>query len=130
MTVDDQPTCGKGLAAGAALPESLGTVMDAMAEVLEAHLQALDLDDESSRLEYAAYESLAREHREIAAQLAATAQEMLGYRDLPMGRHDMEAMSRQHDPFKNLVDEKRKLLVLLQESVKEDQALLEEMGCS
>lgn len=126
MTFDDEPTCGKGLAASATLPASLGNVMNAMAEVLEAHLQALDMDDERSRQEYAAYESLAREHREIASQLAATAQAMLGCRDLPMGRHDMQAMSRQHDPFENLVDEKRKLLVLLHESVKEDQALLEE----
>jgi hypothetical protein len=126
MTGDDQPTCGKGLAAGAALPEALGHVMNAMAKVLEAHMQALDLEDESSRLEYAAYESLAQEHRQIASQLAATAQEMRGYRDLPMGRHDMDAMSRQRDSFERLVDEKRKLLTLLQESAKEDQALLGE----
>jgi hypothetical protein len=128
MIADDQPTCGKGLAASAALPESLGHVMNAMAEVLEAHMQALDLDDESSRLEYAAYESLAEEHRQIASQLAATAQEMLGYRDLPMGRHDMQAMSRQQKPFEKLVEEKRALLALLKESAKEDEALLEETG--
>jgi hypothetical protein len=128
MTLDDQPTCGKGLAASSPLPASLGNLMNAIAGVLEAHMQALDLDDANSRQEHAAYENLAREHRQIAAQLEATAQDMLGYRDLPMGKHDMQAMSRQIEPFEKLMDEKRRLHSMLQESINEEQAMLEEMS--
>jgi hypothetical protein len=127
MTSDDQPTCGKGLAASAGLPESLGNVMRAMADLLEAHLPALDLDDENARQEYAAYENLVQQHRRIAVQLADVAREMVGYRDLPMGRHDMAAMERQVEPFKEFVSHKQNLLTLLQEMDKEDQAMLEEM---
>jgi hypothetical protein len=57
----------------------------------------------------------------------ATAQEMVGYRDLPMGQHDMQAMAHQVEPFKTFVQLKRNLLTLLQEMDKEDQAMLEEM---
>ena len=130
MGSDDQPTCGKGLAANAVLPEHLGNLMRAMADVLEAHLATLDLDDQNARQEYAAYESLVQEQRQIAALLAATAQEMAGYRDLPMGRHDMQALAQQLEPFKQFVQQKRNLLSLLQEMDREDQAMLEEMHAS
>ena len=126
MTSEDQPTCGKGLAANAVLPEHLGHLMHAMADVLEAHVQTLDLDDENARRERAAYTSLIEQHRHIATQLADTAREMVGYRDLPMGRHHMEAMAQQVEPFKTFVRQKRDLLSLLQEMDNEDRAMLEE----
>jgi hypothetical protein len=100
-----------------------------MADVLQAHLAALDLDDENARREHAAYERLIRDLSQAADQLTATAQEMVGYRDLPEGRHDMEAMAGQVEPFRHFVEQKRNLLVLLQEMDREDQAMLEEETC-
>jgi hypothetical protein len=126
---DEQATCGTGLAASAVLPASLGQVVSAMADVLQAHLAALDLDDENARREHAAYERLIRDLSQAADQLTATAQEMVGYRDLPEGRHDMEAMAGQVEPFRHFVEQKRNLLVLLQEMDREDQAMLEEETC-
>lgn len=127
MTGNDQPTCGAGLAANAVLPEHLGQVTSAMADLLHAHLSTLDLGDEHSRREYAAYESLIDELRQVSDQLAATAREMVEYRPLPMGRHDLEAMAGQIEPFKHYVRQKRGLLALLQAMDKEDQAMLGEM---
>jgi hypothetical protein len=128
MTDDDQPTCGKGLAANAVLPEHLSALMNAMADLLDAHVLTLDLTDETTRAEYDAYTSLARQHSEIGARLASVAQEMAGYRDLPMGRHHMEAMAGQTEPFARLVGRKRELLTLLHDAVAEDQEMLDQMG--
>jgi hypothetical protein len=127
MDSDDQPTCGKGLAANAVLPEHLGQVTRAMANVLQAHVSALDLGDEHSRREYAAYENLIHELRQVADQLAATAQEMVGYRNLPMGRHDLAAMAQQVEPFRHYVQQKRNLLAVLQAMDDEDRAMLQAM---
>jgi hypothetical protein len=128
--VDDEPTCGKGLAAHASLPAAFGAVIDAVAENLEGHLGTLDLTDENSRLEHEAYERLVKEHRAIAAQLRATAEAMAGYRDLPMGRHDEEALGspRIVDAFVSLVRVERELLTLLGERVAEHEQMLAEFG--
>ena len=65
----------------------------------------------------------------IADLLNTVANEMAGYRDLPMGRHDMRAMS---DPkilqaFESLVKQKQELMALLQKMSERDQQLLNEM---
>src|SRR4051794_5785704 len=86
-------TCGQGLAETAALPERLGDVEACLAGVLEGHLAALDLDDEASRRERDVYVELAREHRRIAAELHVVAEDMAAARDVPMGRHDVEALA-------------------------------------
>ena len=94
MDQQEDWTCGKGLAASAVLPERLGAVMAAMAEVLHVHMEALDLEDDDSRQEYDAYRRVSQQLGQVASQLDASAREMAAYRDLPMGRHDMEAMTR------------------------------------
>jgi len=123
----EQPTCGKGLAANSVLPRKLGELVAAMGQVLEGHMKALDLEDVHSKQEFEAYKDLAREHRHIAASLAATAQEMSGYRDLPMGRHDEKAMAdpRALEVFENFVRHKQELLTLLQEMIVQDQSMLD-----
>ena len=45
--MDDQPTCGKGLAEHASLPAKLGELSSAMAKLLEFHQTTLDLTDET-----------------------------------------------------------------------------------
>lgn len=122
-------TCGKGLAASAVLPERVATVMATMAEVLNVHMEALDLEDDASRQEYDAYRRVSQQLTQVASQLDATAREMASSRDLPMGRHDMEAMTRPRvgERFAAFVGSKQELLALLREMDESDQQMLEEM---
>jgi hypothetical protein len=60
--MEEQPSCGRGLAERSALPDKLGDLVAAVADNLEAHLIALDLTDENARTEHDAYVTLAREH--------------------------------------------------------------------
>jgi oligoribonuclease (3'-5' exoribonuclease) len=128
--MDDQPTCGKGLAENSVLPAKLGELVASMAEVLEAHLPALDITDEPSRVEREAYLDLARESREVAVQLKAIAAQMVGYRDLAMGRHMEQAMAapRVLNSFQRFVRLEQDLLAFLQDRVEKDQDMLAGMG--
>ena len=128
--IPEQPTCGKGLAENSVLPGKLGELVGAMGEVLEVHMRALDLNDVNSKQEFEAYKALAREHREIAAGLAAAAREMAGYRDLPMGRHDEKAMThpRVREVFEDFVRHKQELLTFLQKTIEQDQKMLDQMS--
>jgi hypothetical protein len=128
--MDDQPTCGKGLSDNAGLPAKLGDLVDSMADVLEAHLPALDVTDEPSRVERDAYLDLAREHREAALQLRAIANQMTDCGDLPMGRHIEQAMAAPPvlDSFQRFVRLEKELLALLQHRVEEDREMLAAMG--
>ena len=56
-------------------------------------MRALDRDDPAAAREYDLYERVARGLRAAAADLRAASEEMAGARDLPMGRHDMAAMT-------------------------------------
>ena len=94
----NEPTCGQGLAEHSVLPAKLGELIASLAENLELHMNTLDLTDENSRKEHAAYLELSREYRKIAAQLQATAKQMAGYQDLPMGRHDQKCDGLADDP--------------------------------
>ncbi|HLO27817.1 MAG TPA: hypothetical protein VK249_01700 [Anaerolineales bacterium] len=127
MNTPEEQTCGKGLAENSVLPAKLGEVIAAMAENLEAHMKALDQTDQNSRREYAAYERLAKAQKQIAAQLQATADEMAGYRDLPMGRHDEGGMThpRVRAAFEQLVQQKQELRALLEQTAERDDKLLE-----
>ena len=127
--MEQRRTCGQGLAEHSSLPAKLGELTAAVAENLELHMKALDLSDENAQREHAAYRKLALEHRQTAGELHATAEEMVGYRDLPMGRHDQTAMS---DPellhaFERFVSLEQELLWLLQERIARDQKMLIEM---
>ena len=125
-----QRTCGQGLAETSALPAKLGALVAAICEILERHMTALDLSDEKSQREYIAYRHLSQQHRAIAAQLDSTAAQMAGYRDLPMGRHDMSVMQhpKMHDAFSKLVTAETELLALLQQRLSEDRVMLETMA--
>ena len=126
----EQPTCGQGLAAHAALPARLAEVTEAIASNLQMHMQALELDDEPARQEHAVYLRLAEEQRQAAARLRAVANEMAAARDLPMGRHDAQTMSSPEvgDAFQHLVTAKQELLALLQGMVEQDRRMLAQMG--
>jgi hypothetical protein len=104
MSDNDPPTCGTGLAANAALPAKIAELTAITADVLERHRQALDLSDPDARKEFDAYVTLERAHREIARKLEALAGDMTGYRDLPMGRHDMQIMAGRKGKLRHLLD--------------------------
>jgi hypothetical protein len=130
--MDEQQTCGRGLAEHAALPAQLAEVVEAMASNLQVHMQALELDDEAARQEHAVYLRLAEEQRQAAARLRAVAAEMADARDLPMGRHDTELLSSPEvgDALQRFVKAKQELLTRLQRMVEQDQRMLAEMGGS
>ncbi len=129
MSKSDQPTCGKGLAENSVLPARLGSLLDAMVENLKVHRKALDLTDQNSRAEYQAYEQLVKELQQAASQLQATASQMAGYRDLPMGKHDEQAMTHPsvRDTFEKFVQQKQELSSLLEQTIERDNKLLETM---
>ena len=122
-------TCGQGLAENSALPAKLGELTNSMAEILEIHMGALDLQDNASRLEHEAYRELALEQRKSAGALKTTARRMAGYRDLPMGAHDMSVMSspRAVAAFENFVKLEEELVASLQQRLKSDRTTLAEM---
>ncbi len=124
--MDDQPTCGKGLAEHSRLPAKLAELEDALAENLELHQKTLDPSDENARPELDAYVRLAREHRAIAAQLRETAQRMAGYRDLPMGRHDERALAdpKLLEAFETFVKVEEDLHAQLQAALDRDRQML------
>jgi hypothetical protein len=127
MEHDDQPTCGKGLAANAVLPTKLAELMAAQAEVLERHTRALDLADVAAKEELDAYTELARAHRGVAGELASLAEAMTRYRDLPMGRHDMSVMTDpdgQAQAFRRFVALERDFLALLHAKLESGEKLL------
>jgi hypothetical protein len=124
----DRPTCGEGLAANAVLPAKLADLIAAQAEVLERHTRALDPTDAAARIELDAYKRLEHAHRGVASELAELAEDMAGYRDMPMGRHDMRVMSDpegQMEAFRRFVDVERELLALLQSKLGAEDELLQ-----
>jgi hypothetical protein len=126
--MDDEQTCGRGLAEHAELPARLAEVTEAMADNLQVHMAALELDDEPARQEHAVYLRLVEEQRQTAGRLRAVAGEMAAARDLPMGRHDEQAMTSPEvgDAFQRFVKAKRELLALLERMVEQDQRMLAE----
>ena len=122
----DEPTCGKGLAEHSALPAKLAELIGSVADNLEIHMKALDPSDANAMKEREAYESLTRQHRQIASLLRTTAAEMAGYRDLPMGRHDEAAMSDPQliDTFGELVSIRRETVELLQATLEQEETML------
>ena len=119
-------TCGQGLAENSALPAKLSEVSGFLAGILESHIMALDPSDSRSRDEREAYHKLAREYRYIAARLRAAANQMAGYRDLLMGRHDLKALGdpRTRQAFEAFVRAKHELSALLRETAEADEQIL------
>ena len=122
-------TCGEGLAAQSVLPAKVGELIAAMADVLELHATALDLEDENARREYDAYRQLTETHREAAIRLRAAAEQMESSRGLAAAAHDAEVMrsSEVAAVFERFVGVEEELLDLLRERVRGDRTMLTEM---
>jgi hypothetical protein len=126
MHMPERTTCGQGLAEHSSLHLKLGELTEAMALQLELHTKALDLDDENARNEHSAYRGLVQKHRDVAMRLRTISEAMAGYRDLPMGKHDMQVMQSRElfGAFEDLVKVERELLTLLDKQVGEHEQML------
>jgi hypothetical protein len=122
----DQATCGKGLAENAALPAKLAEVIDAVGDNLSEHMTALDPRDPAARIERDAYATLLTKHRDAAVQLRAIAEEMAGYRDLPMAPHYPEVMRDQklRRAFERLVALEKDLRAYFDDRIEREDAML------
>jgi hypothetical protein len=124
----DGPTCGRGLAEHSRLPLLLADLFDASAQNLEVHVDTLDLTDEHARTEREVWLRAAAQHRSTAASLRATGELMAQYRDLPMARHDAEALSSSPviGAFESFVAAEQGVAALLGDWVERDQAMLQQ----
>lgn len=122
---DDEPTCGKGLAEHSVVPLKLAGVIDALADNLERHVPSLSSEDAAGLGERLAYTRLAAQHREIAARLRSVADEMAGYRDLPMAPHDMNVLGAPEavTAFESYIAALRQAIATLQATLTRDEAL-------
>jgi uncharacterized protein YndB with AHSA1/START domain len=128
LLVDEQPTCGIGLAQHATVLENIAVMLEGLAETLELHRRMLVLSDENSRREDAVYGELAASWKRIAGDSAQAAAQMLAQRELPMGAHDVSAWTEQHrGAFEKYVNAETKLLGLLRIDVERDGAMLASM---
>jgi len=124
---EEQPTCGKGLAEHSVVPAKMAEWLAAMADNLALHQKTLVSSDENTRRELDAYVRLTSAYRNIADRLRATAAEMAGYRDLPMGAHDETAFAdpKFGEAFARFVQLERELLDLLRAALTRDEHMLE-----
>jgi hypothetical protein len=127
--MDEQQTCGRGVAEHSVLPARLAEVVEAMADNLRVHMAALELDDEPAREEHAVYLRLAEEQRQAAGRLRSIAGEMAAARDLPMGRHDEQTLTSPEvaDAFRHFVKAKQELAATLEGMAEEDRRMLAAM---
>jgi hypothetical protein len=119
-------TCGQGLAERAPLPVKLAELISALARNLELHKATLDTGDANAKKELDAYSRLERAYRNIAAELRWTGEQMTGYRDLPMGKHDERRLAdpKLADAFESFVTRERETLDLLHTLIERDEAML------
>lgn len=120
------------MASRSTLPEKLGEMLAALARMLETHMRALDPTDTDSRKELDAYAALVTTHRDLADRLSGIADQMAGYRALPLAAHDVAAMSDAvtRKAFENFVRLERELTSVLGQLLHEDQEMLREMSGS
>jgi hypothetical protein len=122
----DEPTCGQGLAEHARLPQALAELLEGVAENLEVHEDTLDLTDGHARAERDVWLRVAEQHRSIAADLRTAGDLMAEQRDLPMARHDPDALSSSPvvGAFERFVAAEEAAAALLAEWVERDRAML------
>jgi hypothetical protein len=129
MSEDDTPTCGKGIAANAVLPERIAALLAAMAAIYENHIRALDAAEANGKLEIDAYARLMRDFRAAAKEISGLADAMRSYRDLPMAEHDMAVLmdAKSIEAMEALVSAQEHLATLVTQRASEFRSMLEAM---
>ena len=127
--MDDQKTCGQGLAENSDLPAKMAELMGAMSGVLETHREALAPRDANSRREDEAYRELAQSLRKLGEDLRGVATRMAGYRNLGMGKHDTAVLSapKAVQAFEKFVRTEGEVVALLQRRLTTDRWMLDQM---
>jgi hypothetical protein len=122
---DEQPSCGRGLAAHAALPEKLAALLSAMAGLLENHTRSLPPEDANAMLEREAYDRLIKDQQAVATSLQALAAAMRSYRGLPIAPHDERTLAdrRSLHVFDSFIRAEEAALAFLQRSLDEHHAM-------
>ena len=125
--MSDEPTCGQGLAEHSELPLLMGDLVQSVADNLRAHLPGLVASDVNSQHEKHVYEHLAARFREAGALLHAIGTEMAGHQDLPMGEHDLQALSSGEaiEALERMTRVEARLVARLQDQLTEHQAMLD-----
>lgn len=123
----EELTCGKGVASNAELPEQLANLIGAVADVLEHHMTALPVSDESARAEIEGYAAVVARARDAESALHDLAREMRAKRDLPAAPHDMSVLMAPaaQERFGSLIEKERTLSALLERRLKEHAELIE-----
>jgi len=128
LLVDEEPTCGIGVAQHAAIPANVGVMFEHLAETLELHRRMLVLEDANARNEDDVYRALAATWRQIAQLVEKAATHMAAQRELPMGAHDETAWGEEHlSAFDNFVKAQTKVLALLRVAAERDEKMLASM---
>lgn len=129
MSEDDTPTCGKGIAANAVLPERIAALLAAMAAIYENHIRALDAAEANGKLEIDAYARLMRDFRAAAKEISGLADAMRSYRDLPMAEHDMAVLmdAKSIEAMEALVSAQEHLATLVTQRASEFRSMIEAM---
>jgi hypothetical protein len=91
--VEEEPTCGRGLAQSSVVPSGLAAVAASLARNLELHTRALNVGEAATVHERDVYERIVRSLRSAATDLQTAAADMASAVDLPMGPHDMAAIT-------------------------------------
>ncbi len=126
----EESTCGQGLARHAELPLLMGELVGSVADNLSAHVPGLVSSDENSRREKQVYEHLAERLREAGAMLQTIGTEMAGHEEMPMGEHDLQALSSGEavDALERMVRVEARLVAQIREGLAEHQAILDAIG--
>jgi hypothetical protein len=125
----DESTCGQGLARHAELFQLVAELVDAVADNLSTHVPALVASDRNSQEEQRVYEQLAASQREAAASLHAVGAAMAAQQDLPMGEHDVDAMSpaAAAGALARMIGTEEQLIAHLGQLLDEHEAILDRM---
>ena len=128
--MEEQQTCGKGLAEHSSVPAKFAEFIEALVDNLEAHLPTINVAGEEGRRERAAYESLAAGFRRAAEILGSVSAEMRGYRILPMAPHHEAAFAdpRIAQAFARFVAVEGELGTMLGDAHARDLRMLEQMS--
>jgi hypothetical protein len=108
------------------MPLLMGRLLASVADNLIAHVPGLVPDDEHSQREKLVYERVAARHREAAAMLFAIGDEMAACRNMPMGQHDLVALSSAPvvDALAGMVHAEGELATLLEQQLTEHRTML------
>jgi hypothetical protein len=119
----DNKTCGQHMAEHAVLPSKMTEVMNAVADMMDAHaafMVANAKGDKNAMAEADGMKMIAKDHRDLAKMMTTTATHMTEAAKWPNAPHDMNKMMA--DPkiqaaMKNLLKTEKEMAALMQQDI-------------